>query len=148
MERVQGLAKWLAYSGMDVEQAIDTAKTTAQKTHYVWKDTAIPRAIFNGINSPDRVKVGQQVLDYYYDKFQKDTGVASDHISATFDVNRGTFRLTGGGGYATYSLNDIAYSGNYILSQPQAAPPGVTLDEALALREPSQDYEPMLYGGD
>jgi hypothetical protein len=134
MERVEGLAKWLAYTGMDPSEAVESAKAAAQKTHYVWKDTAIPRSIFNGINSPDRVKVGQQVLEYYLEKFVGDTRADPKNVTTTFDVNRGVFRITGGGGYAHYNLNDIAYSGNYLLSQPQETPVAVTLEEARELR--------------
>jgi hypothetical protein len=134
MERVEGLAKWLVYSGVDPAEAVQSAKAAAQKTHYIWKDTAIPRSIFNGINSSQRVKVGQQVLDYYFDKFVSDTGVDPQHIITTFDNTRGVFRLTGGGGYAAYTLNDIAYSGNYILSQAEASQ-GVSLEEARRLQQ-------------
>lgn len=141
MERVEGLAKWLAYSGMTPEKAVETAKATAQKTHYVWRDTAIPRSIFNGINSPDRVVVGQQVLDYYFNKFTNDTGVAPENVVSTFDVNRGVFRLSGSGGYAHYTLNDIAYSGNYLLSQPREVPQGVTLEEMQRQRDQRYSQE-------
>ncbi|GBG55154.1 hypothetical protein SPFL3102_03584 [Sporomusaceae bacterium FL31] len=142
MERVEGLAKWLAYAGTDPAEAVEQAKATAQKTHYIWKDTAVPRSIFNGINSPQRVQVGQQVLDYYYGKYLKDTGVDPQFVTTTYDNKRGVFRITGGGGYVTYSLNDIAYSGNYILEHPPETPQGVSLADILKAREvPEMDWQ-------
>jgi hypothetical protein len=146
MERVEELAKWLTYSGVSPSRAVEMAKEQAIKTHRIWKDTAIPKSIFNGINSPDRVRVGQQVLDYYHAEYVKKTGVDPKNVLTTYDYTRGIFRITGGGGYAAYSLNDIAYSGNYILSQPQETPKGVSLEEIQQLLE--GDGEQVLYGGD
>lgn len=138
MERIEKLATTLIYSGQDPEQAIEYATATARKTHRIWRDTAIPLSAFNGINSEDRGKVGAQVLDYYLSKFKENTGVKADAaITTTFDIDRGVFRIAGGGGFVTYTLNDIAYSGNYILAN-QTKPveaPAVTMEEVNKLRQ-------------
>jgi hypothetical protein len=135
MERVETLAKWQVYCGLSPEKAVEAAKTAAQKTHYVWRDTAIPRSIFNSINSPERVKVGQAVLDYYFDSFIQSADVEPSFVLATFDVNRGIFRLAGGGGYVHYSLKEIADTGNKFLSELRESPQGVSLEEARKLQK-------------
>lgn len=138
MARVEALAESLVYTGMSTKQALASAKEAARKTHRVWRDTAFPLSAFNGINSEDRGRIGAQVLDYYLKKFVADTGVAERHVISTFDTDRGAFRLTGGGAFVTYNLNDIAYSGNYILSQQSespSTPSPLTLEELERLRE-------------
>lgn len=134
MRRVQSLAENLMYSGMTPEKAVEAAKAKVQSNTYVYRNTAIPRSIFNGINSEDRLKVGQQVLDYYTQDFASRTGVDPKYISTEFDIDRNVFIVSGGGAHVPYSLNDIAYSGNYILEQmaknPQGTGRNITLPEA------------------
>jgi len=149
MARVETLAESLIYTGMSTTQALEAAKTAARKTHRVWRDTAFPLSAFNGINSEERGKVGAQVLDYYLKKFVEDTRVDERHIMSTFDADRGVFRLSGGGAFVTYSLNDIAYSGNYLLSkQTTTNLPALTMDEVDNLRQPLPDGSYLVPGTD
>lgn len=111
-KRVTTLAENLVYAGYTVDNAIETSLKKAKETSYVYKDTAIPRSIFNSINTDEKARVGKAVLDYYVDRFTQETGVARDHITIDFDINRNRLKILGGGKMTAYSVNDITYSGN------------------------------------
>ena len=135
MRRVESLAENLMFSGMTSENAVHTALEKVRKTSYVWRDTAVPRTIFNGIRTQNKAAIGKQVLDYYINDFAKKTGVNPMHIMTEYDVDRNVFKLSGGGAFLTYSINDITYTGNRILDdmvkKDKKNPPGknVTLKD-------------------
>ena len=145
--RVRSLATQLTYAGIPFDTAVTAATVAARKTQRIWRDTVIPVDAFNGINSSDRAKVGGEVLDYYLKQFTQDTGVNEQHVVTSFNSDRGVFTLSGGGGFVTYNLNDIAYSGNYMLLQrtTNSAPvKNITMEEVEeARKKPDETLNPM-----
>lgn len=139
--RVEALATTLSLTGMDSAQAVEMALNKVRENTYVYKDTAIPRTVFNGIMTDNKAAIGKQVLDYYVWKFQQDTGTDPRYISTEYDIDRGVFRINNESGrYATYTINDIAYSGNYILEQMAQGKwnqggRNITLDEVIQERQ-------------
>lgn len=135
--RVEALAQNLMYAGMPADRAVETAMEKTRSSTYVWKDTAIPRSIFNGIMTENKATVGKAVLEYYLDSFAKSTGVDPAFISTEYDIDRNVLTISGGGGHVTYNVNDITYSGNYLLQEWAKNPPqgrDITFEELMELR--------------
>jgi hypothetical protein len=141
MKRIKVLAEDRVLGGMAPDKAVEVAKEKVRANTYIYKDTAIPRSIFNGIDSEHRITVGQQVLDYYVQDFANQTGLDSKFIATEWDIDRNVFVVSGGGGHVRYTLNDIAYSGNYLLQENSKNPGGRNIElleaqEANAMRRP------------
>lgn len=117
MKRVSALAQNLMYIGKTSEEAVDMAIAKVKENTYLYGNTVIPRTIFNGIMTENKAAVGKAVLDYYVDDFAAKTKVAKQHITVDYDIDHSILTLYGGNGYVSYNINNITYSGNYLLQE-------------------------------
>ena len=121
--RVRSLTEYLVAGGMSIDTATQYAIQKAKDTNYVYGNTAMPRTIFNGINTDNKAAVGKQVLDYYRAQYAQDAGIKPEDVLFQYDPDRQALRVYGGQHWQQpYTLNDIAYSGNVLLNgsaQPQ-----------------------------
>jgi hypothetical protein len=124
--RVKELTEALVYGGMDVDSAWDNAVKSANKTHYVYKETAIPKAVWNGVYSPDKQQVGQKVLDYYVGITGQKGGVDPSHVSVKWNYYRNVLELRANNASLSLSADQLAWAGNYVLQQEQKDAQGVT----------------------
>lgn len=150
--RAEALATTLTLTGMDSSQAVEMALNKIKENTYVYKDTAIPRTVFNGILTDNKAAIGKQVLDYYVWKFCEDTGTNPAYVSTEYDIDRGVFRINNeSGNYTAYNINDISFSGNYILQQQandswSQGGRNITLDEVNEARQDKWSQEQLPEG--
>ena len=151
-KRVEALAETLGLAGIPADRAVEMTLNKVKETTYVYRDTAIPRTIFNGIMTENKAAIGKQALDYFLWKFCQDTGTDPAYVTTEYDIDRGVFRINDASGhFVAYNINDITYSGNYILEKMASGEWGdqgrdITLDEAIDARRQKWDGQELPEG--
>ena len=114
---VRETARYLHASGMDDQQAVKIATQEAQKYQFVYRETAVPKDIFNGIKTDQQAKVGKMALDRMIGNFSKTAGIEEQFVNIDWDSDRGLFVMSGGGQHTTRDINDIEWEGNTLLEE-------------------------------
>ena len=102
---------------IDPKTAVEKATENVRKSNYVYRDTAVPKSIFNGIHVENKAAMGQQTLNWFVENFKQQTGIEDTYLSTEYDSNRELFIIRGGGTFKSYTVNDITWQGNEMLRQ-------------------------------
>lgn len=101
--------------GMNVDTAFSLAVEKANQTHWVYRDTAIPKAIFGGIPGDDKAVLAKRVMDDYV-KLVTDRAYAFEKDAwVTFDEKRNVLEIHVGNDYQTLTANDIQWAAGEII---------------------------------
>ena len=108
-------------------QSIDAAKTNAvdalSKTHSIYESTLLPNSMFDDIPTAndDKAGMGKKVLDYFFDDFLKNSGMARESVTVEYDSRQQAIIFGGPNQYKAYTKNDIGYSGGQLIEQANKA---------------------------
>ncbi len=97
--------------------AVEKSLENVRKSNYVYRDTSVPKSIFNGIHVENKAARGQQTLNWFVEDFKQETGVEDAYISTEYDSIREIFIIRGGGTFKSHTVNDITWQGNEMLRQ-------------------------------
>lgn len=104
-QQVKMAAEYLVASGRSERNALDEAKAAVAKGYYTYRDTAVPRSIFNGIplsTTGDQARMGYAILEEAV-QAHKATHYTDSDASITVHWNpvRQSFVIVGGPGDPT-----------------------------------------------
>lgn len=153
MEEIFERAKFMVAAGEDPAYAARITKEQVAKSHYFYRDTAVPRTIFNGVAAgsiTDQAKFGKEVLDNWVKAYAADRRIEEKDVTVSWDPYRQTFNLYGGpaGGSVpgSYTINDITWQANDNLKKlsQKAGRASLTYEDAMKLREETPDVTTTL----
>ena len=129
--QVEELATTLRLAGLDTKTAIKDSVESVKKVNYIYKETTVPKSIFNDLPVENKGYVGKLALDHIVANYCNETGMQEAFIRVEWDFERNQLVINND---PRYTVNDIQWEALERLKelekgQAQSGSRNVTLED-------------------